>query len=193
MAVPISPAHGRLRFGLGSGLTAAAQGLAFACPMLAGLGLLLIVLAALAFTVFGVAMLVVGNDTISAHRMLLNIVLLLAGPGLVRFALPAALLGLRRLARLARRLAGAWCGVPIAEAYQPRPAGLLTFTRRLSWLLGDRATWRDLLWTVMNGSRAGSWPRWPPSSSGSAWSHSPGPSSCTPFRGPRSAAIRPAR
>lgn len=57
----------------------------------------------------------------------------------------------RRLARLTRRLAGAWCGVPIAEAYQSRPAVPLTFTRPLSWVLGDRATWRDLLWTVVNG------------------------------------------
>ncbi len=151
MTVPISPARGRLRFGLAPGLTAAARGLAFAALMLAGLGLLLIVLAAPALTLAGAAMLVVGHDMESSHKMLLTIVLLLVGPGLGRFALPAALLGLRHLACLTRRLAGAWCGVPIAEAYQPRPAGALTFTRRLGWLLRDRATWRDLLWTAVNG------------------------------------------
>ena len=151
MAVPISPAPGRLRFGLVPGLTASARGLAFTGVMLAELGLLLVVLAAPALTLLGAVMLFAAGDVDSSHRLLLTIVALLVGPGLGRFGLPAALLGLRHLACLTRRLAGAWCGVPIAEAYQPRPAGALTFTRRLGWLLRDRATWRDLLWTAVNG------------------------------------------
>jgi signal transduction histidine kinase len=68
---------------------------------------------------------------------------------------PLFLLWLRPLARLTRRLAGQWCGVPIADPYLPPPwadeekAGL---RRRLRWLLlADRATWRDLLWVAANG------------------------------------------
>jgi putative sensor protein len=44
-----------------------------------------------------------------------------------------------------------WCGVPIAVPYLPPPAGEGSHTglwRRYAWLLGDRATWRDLLWMV---------------------------------------------
>ena len=55
-----------------------------------------------------------------------------------RFALPAALLGIRRLAHLTRHLAGGWCGVPITERYVPQPEGKLTFTERLRWLATDR-------------------------------------------------------
>jgi DNA-binding NarL/FixJ family response regulator/signal transduction histidine kinase len=72
------------------------------------------------------------------------------GLGLARFALPAALLGIRWLARLTRQLAGDWCGVPVAGRYAPPPEGRLTFTGRLRWLATDPATWRDLRWTVAN-------------------------------------------
>jgi signal transduction histidine kinase len=86
-----------------------------------------------------------------------------AGAALV-FALPALIVGLfvasqllwdiRQLAGLTRRLSGQWCGVPIADPYLPRPGvggekvGLL---RRLTWRLTDQATWRDLLWALVNG------------------------------------------
>jgi signal transduction histidine kinase len=150
MAVPISPARSRLRFGLGPGLAAASQGLAFAALTLAGLGLLLVVLAGPVMTVAGIAVTVAGHPTTSPHRRLLAIVFVLMGLALTRFGLPAALRGIRRLAQLTRRLAGVWCGVPIAETYRPRPASPLTFTGQLRWLLADRATWRDLLWTVVN-------------------------------------------
>jgi signal transduction histidine kinase len=73
-----------------------------------------------------------------------------------RFVLPGALLGLRRLAMLTRRLSARWCGVVIREAYRPSPVGTrtgqrlgtarLSYRQRLSWLLNDIATWRDLLW-----------------------------------------------
>jgi signal transduction histidine kinase len=50
---------------------------------------------------------------------------------------------------LTRRLSGEWCGVPIAEPYRPRDTrpGL---RGRLTWMLSDRATWRDLLWVPVN-------------------------------------------
>jgi signal transduction histidine kinase len=61
------------------------------------------------------------------------------------------LLALRRLASLTRRLAGEWCGVSIAEPYQPWPGAQgQTFTGKLRWLLSDPATWRDLLWVLVN-------------------------------------------
>jgi signal transduction histidine kinase len=150
MAVLMSPGRGRLRFGLGPGLVAAGRGLAFAGVALAGLVQLLVVLAAPVFIALGAGMLIVGNGGNSKQRMLLTLVLLLTGLGIGYFGLPAALLGLRRLARLTRRLATEWCGVPIAEAYRPRPAGPLTYTQRLGWLLTDRATWRDLLWMAIS-------------------------------------------
>jgi signal transduction histidine kinase len=59
----------------------------------------------------------------------------------------------RSLARQTRRLAGQWCGVPIADPYRPPPVHddePLTLARRLGWLLTDRATWRDLRWILVN-------------------------------------------
>jgi len=110
---------------------------------------------------------------------LLMLALILVGPGLIAYtsvpghthgrtagllALPAFVLGLflasrlllviRQPASLTRRLSGPWCGVPIAEPYLPHPrtggrkAGP---GRRLAWLLTDPATWRDLLWAMVNG------------------------------------------
>lgn len=67
--------------------------------------------------------------------------------------LPYALLGVRSLAMLTRRLSALWCGMPIASAYQPRPDGgpvRLGYRHRMSWLLNDAATWRDLLWLLVN-------------------------------------------
>jgi signal transduction histidine kinase len=60
---------------------------------------------------------------------------------------------LRGLANLTRRLAGEWCGVAIADPYRPPPGDVgqrLHYTVRLRWLLGDVATWRDLLWVMVN-------------------------------------------
>jgi signal transduction histidine kinase len=67
---------------------------------------------------------------------------------------PLFLVFMRQLARLTRRLADQWCGVPITEPYLPRPwatGGNAGLRRRLRWLLGDQATWRDLLWVTVNG------------------------------------------
>ena len=67
---------------------------------------------------------------------------------------PVFLLCFRPIARLSRKLAGQWCGVPIAAPYLPRPwasGGKGGLRRRLTWLLTDQATWRDLLWVIVNG------------------------------------------
>jgi signal transduction histidine kinase len=81
---------------------------------------------------------------------------LLLGLACCRFVLPAALLATRRLAMLTRRLSARWCGVAIAAAYAPKPvpatAGSrrLSYQQRMSWLLSDVSTWRDLLWLAVN-------------------------------------------
>jgi signal transduction histidine kinase len=81
---------------------------------------------------------------------------LLLGLACCRLVLPAALLATRRLAMLTRRLSARWCGVAIAAAYAPKPvparAGSrhLGYQQRMSWLLSDVSTWRDLLWLVVN-------------------------------------------
>ncbi|WP_225878673.1 sensor histidine kinase [Spongiactinospora rosea] len=77
----------------------------------------------------------------------------------------------RRLAGLARRRARAWSGVEIPEPYEPPPPPPVpdaegwyradrvlyktprvpAFNQRYKWLLGDPATWRDMLWLGMDG------------------------------------------
>jgi signal transduction histidine kinase len=65
-----------------------------------------------------------------------------------------AMLAVRQMAGLIRRLAGEWCGVPIATPYLPLPAGAgdgEASSRQLrKWLRDDPATRRDVLWLVMN-------------------------------------------
>jgi signal transduction histidine kinase len=81
---------------------------------------------------------------------------LLLGLACCRLVLPAALLATRWLAMLTRRLSAQWCGVPIAAAYAPKPVPAMAGSRRLgyqqrmSWLLSDVSTWRDLLWLAVN-------------------------------------------
>jgi signal transduction histidine kinase len=94
----------------------------------------------------------------------------LIGLACCRFVLPGVLLAVRRLASLTRRLAERWCAIAIHEAYAPAPdpaapargssGGLLdlilhgsdriTYLQRMTWLLNDRATWKDLLWLAVN-------------------------------------------
>jgi signal transduction histidine kinase len=150
MAVITSPRRTRPRFGPQAGLVAATRGVAFTGLMLAGLGLLIVIVGALFLTALGAGVLIVGNGGPRDQRVLLALVVLGAGLGLGRFAVPPALLGIRGLARLTRQLAGDWCGVPIPERYAPRPDGALTYIGRLRWLATDPATRRDLLWTAAN-------------------------------------------
>ena len=94
----------------------------------------------------------------------------LIGLALCRFVLPTVLVAVRRLASLTRRLAGRWCAVAIPEAYAPLPVsaapargssdglldlilrghGRITYLQRMTWLVSDRATWRDLLWLAVS-------------------------------------------
>jgi hypothetical protein len=78
------------------------------------------------------------------------LLLLPAGLGVV--LAPKSLLTVRRQASLQRRWAREWSGVTIAAPYRSLSAKptnpLFRVFRRCGWVLGDPATWRDLLWTL---------------------------------------------
>jgi signal transduction histidine kinase len=71
---------------------------------------------------------------------------------------PAALLTVREVAGRQRRRALEWSSVSIESPYRPRPLksanGPIGRIRCCAWLLGDPATWRDLLWLLV-GAPAG--------------------------------------
>jgi signal transduction histidine kinase len=152
MVTAISPQRGRPQLSPVASLVAAARGLAFFGLMLAGLGLLLVPLVAVGLVALGAGIITVGNGGPRDQRVLLSVLAIGAGLGIGRLLVPGALLAIRRLTGLTRRLAGEWCGVPIAESYlPPSPADhQLSFAERLGWLLRDKATWRDLLWVTVN-------------------------------------------
>ncbi len=143
----------RPRLGVGAGLTAAARGLALTGLMLAGLGLLLVIVVAVGLTALGCGVLIIGNAAPTDQRILQGLVAVAAGLALGRFGVPLALAALRRLAGLTRRLADQWCGVPILDRSRPatpRRSARPGFAGRLGGQLRDGATWRDLLWVVAN-------------------------------------------
>ncbi len=81
-----------------------------------------------------------------------SVILLPAGIGVV--LAPKSLLGVRRYAGVQRRWALEWSEVTIESPYRPVPTRrinrLFGVFRRCKWVLGDPATWRDLLWTLVN-------------------------------------------
>jgi signal transduction histidine kinase len=118
-----------------NGGKAAARGLALALLNPAGVVLI--------FLLFVVGKRWAGTAELDSHLLisLLITVPLTCVVALTATLSPALTAGPRRLAGLTRRLAGDWCGVPIADPYlrgtPPRK---------------DPATWRDMLWLS-----AGSW------------------------------------
>ncbi|MER6693169.1 sensor histidine kinase [Streptomyces minutiscleroticus] len=79
------------------------------------------------------------------------VILCLIGIGFV--ALPYLTTAVRRLCDLARR-AAARSGVPVERPYRPEPEeierDIVGWMRRCKWILADPATWRDLLWLLLN-------------------------------------------
>jgi signal transduction histidine kinase len=71
---------------------------------------------------------------------------------------PKCLLSVRDVASRQRRRALEWSGVTIEQPYRPQPVkatnGPIGRIRCCVWLLGDPATWRDLLWMLV-GAPAG--------------------------------------
>jgi signal transduction histidine kinase len=81
---------------------------------------------------------------------------LLMGVGVL--LLPPVTVVTRALANQTRRLAGEWGGVEIPEPYRPRPAfqpGVMGWIERCRWILTDPASWRDLLWTLVDPAVGG--------------------------------------
>jgi signal transduction histidine kinase len=67
--------------------------------------------------------------------------------------IPPTLGAVRRLANLARRLSGEWCGVPIPPPYGASDEPVQGFWQRIRRgfrMLGDPATWRDVLWMFVD-------------------------------------------
>src|ERR1700683_286442 len=85
---PIRGRRSRPRLGLGAGLTAAARGLAFTGLMLAGLGLLLVIVVAVGLTALGCGVLIIGNAAPTDQRILQGFLAVGAGLALGRFGVP---------------------------------------------------------------------------------------------------------
>lgn len=126
---------------------AAARGLALCGLPLASAGLVLALAAPLAFAGLGAGFLLNPPPWMPPALRAAPF----AGLAVSLLLLPAVLAAMRRRANQARRLAGAWCGAPIAEPYRPTPGdGKASRLTRLRWLLADPATWRDAAWTTVN-------------------------------------------
>jgi signal transduction histidine kinase len=140
--------HSGRRHRLDAGLLALVQGSALGGLALAGLALLVVLVLVPGLAVLGVVALV----GLPPRHGLAAALLLWAGALLVvRYGVPLALLGTRRLAKLTRRLSGEWLELPIPEAYFPGPeTGAGLSVDRLRWMVSDPATWRDLVWMVAN-------------------------------------------
>lgn len=75
--------------------------------------------------------------------------LMLIGIGVL--VVPVLVIATRSLADLARRRSLSWTGVEIPRPYRPEPEyarGLVGVVQRCRHMLGDPATWRDLLWLI---------------------------------------------
>ncbi|MCP9978802.1 sensor histidine kinase [Actinomadura madurae] len=78
---------------------------------------------------------------------MLSIAFIPLGAGIV--LTPVVFQAIRSIANQQRAWAAEWSGVTIPLPYRPEPRGAGPF-KRLGWMLGDPASWRDLLWTLLN-------------------------------------------
>ncbi len=143
--------RGGSRQRLSAGLLALVQGWAFLGLAMTGLALLVVPVLVPGLAVLGV---VAMFGLPPRHGLVLALVLWAADLFVLRYGVVVALLLIRRLAKLTRRLAEEWLGLPILESYLPRPdrdVGGLS-AERLRWMVSDPATWRDLLWMATNAS-----------------------------------------
>ncbi len=136
---------------LRAGLLAFAQGSAFLGLAMAGLALLVVLVLVPVLAVLGVVAMV----GLPPHQgIVLALALWAVDLLLLRYGVPLALLGTRRVATVTRRLSGDWLGLSISESYLPAPDPHLKelSMERLRWMVWDPATWRDLLWMVTNAA-----------------------------------------
>ncbi len=103
-------------------------------------------------TIHPVTMPIVTGANMTA-RALAALAVLLTALAVTALLLPYLLLAIRSLAWLTRRVVADWSGVPAAGRDLPPPGRYGSPARywpRLSWLLTDPATARDLRWTTLN-------------------------------------------
>src|ERR1700734_4299547 len=111
--------RGRSRQRLSAGLLALVQGSAFLGLAMAGLALLVVPVLVPGLAVLGVVAMV---GLPPGHGLVLALVLWAGDLFVLRYGIVVALLLIRRLAKLTRRLGGGGLGLPMLEAYRPRPA-----------------------------------------------------------------------
>ena len=143
--------RGGSRQRLSAGLLALVRGSAFLGLAMAGLALLVVLVLVPALAVLGVVAMV----GLPPRMGFVLALLLWAGDLLVvRYGVLVALLWTRRLAKLTRRLSDEWLGLPILEPYLPAPEPEVErlSADRLRGMVSDPASWRDLLWMVINAS-----------------------------------------
>ena len=169
-----NPARHARRSWLAAGGTATTRLLALYALLLAGAGLLLALIAPLLLGGLLIARVLTRPATavavsaqpgpkgpyIQPHtvgpdlgRFVLTGFVLLAGLLLTVVLLPYLLQAIRGLAWLTRRVVADWSGVPAAGRQLPPPSMYHAprgYWRRLSWLLTDPATGRDLRWVTLN-------------------------------------------
>jgi signal transduction histidine kinase len=137
--------------GVSGRLASAGRGLAIASLMPAGLALLAFLAVIVASLGLSVMWLIISGGHHELQQLGLFLVTLGAGLACLRFLLVPALVAVRRLANRIRHRAGQWCGTPIPEPYlAPPAAGKVSYSDRVMWLLRDPATWRDLVFLVVN-------------------------------------------
>ena len=155
--------------GVGWVLLAPPRALAFFGLSLAGLVLLAATIGPVALAVDGLWHVIQDTWQLDlGNRFQQDLINALIGLACCRFVLPPALTAVRRLANLTRQLMWRWCAVAIHEAYAPEPVsaaggsrgglldlilrghGRITYLQRMTWLVNDRATWKDLLWLAVS-------------------------------------------
>lgn len=138
-----------LRRRLRVGLLAVVRGPAVLAVAAAGLALVLV--APVAVFLLGVIV----NRLLGPRNDTGYTLLALGGDVLVaRYGVPWSLVGVRQLAGVTRRLSQSWLGVRIPDPYLPRSPGDLPkgVAQGITRMLNDPATWRDLLWMVVNAA-----------------------------------------
>ncbi|MGH8981508.1 MAG: histidine kinase [Acidimicrobiales bacterium] len=134
-----------------AGFLAVVRGPVFFGLAVAGLLVLSIPLLALFLAVLGLLELV---GVFPGSGILVGVLLWAGDAFLVRYGLLISFRWTRELATVSRRLSDDWIGMPIDDPYLPPPsdhAGAFS-GERFRWMVGDPATWRDLLWMGANAT-----------------------------------------
>ncbi len=101
---------------------------------------------------FALALLSLGGSLALFIVSVLSLAFILLGAGV--FTTPWVLATVRAHANLRRALSASWAGLPVDVPYRPLPddlrPGVTGVVERCTHLLKDPATWRDLLWLLVD-------------------------------------------